>query len=92
MNNEHAEAVAAIEAMVCAYAPPRPKDNVYWGASSRTSPDQAMSIVKDRLKIDMSHKVAIGDGIRALWPRMTREQRIDALKAAIVDYTDSIPF
>lgn len=90
MNREHAEAVAVIEAMVCAYAPPR--DPVYWGASSRSSAAQAILVVKGRLKIDLAQKIAVGDLLNKHWPSLTRYQRIDALKAAIADYFDNQPF
>ena len=90
MSKEHAEAVAVIEAMICAYVPAR--DPVYWGASSRSSAAQAILVVKGRLKIDAAQKIAVGDLLNRRWPTLTRTQRIDALKAAVDDYFDSIPF
>jgi hypothetical protein len=92
MNRGHAEAVAVIEAMVNAYAPAKPRDPVYWGASSRSSAAQAILVVKGRLKIDLSHKIAIGDLLNKHWPSLTRDQRIDALKAAVDDFFGDIPF
>lgn len=98
MNREHAEAVAVIEAQVGEYTrinhahgSLNDREMIYQFAGRLGKVSLALHYIKEKLGFAESDNVTLRPNVPR-WDRIGVEHRVQALKMAVEDFFDNVPF